>query len=160
MDFNSSPYTPPHYVAALMQTQFGGPWDYHQIAAASQRGFNGNWGPEDIIMMESFAQHSVYSDMDHPAYAAITTSGHDPHTQVATASTGHECAWLEKHSGCGERFDTVPELVTHTAVAHDVRGTAGRPLTCQWDTGRGPCQIPKGSLQTSPRKSPSHHTSL
>ncbi|KIJ11294.1 hypothetical protein PAXINDRAFT_15830 [Paxillus involutus ATCC 200175] len=90
MDSNSSPYTPQQYirVAAFMQTQFGGPWNHHQIATASQQGFNGNWGPEDIIMMESFARHSVYSGMNHPAHAAMTTSGYAPHTGF------HRFDWL------------------------------------------------------------------
>ncbi|KIJ10115.1 hypothetical protein PAXINDRAFT_16865 [Paxillus involutus ATCC 200175] len=139
MDFNSSPYTSQYHFAAFMQTQFCGPSNHHQIAPASRQGFNNNWGPEDIDMMVSWPQHSVYSGMNHPAHATMITNGEALPAQIATASTGYECAWLEKHSRCGKRFDTVSELVTHTAVAHDVRGTAGRSLTCQWDTERGPC---------------------
>ncbi|KAF8845889.1 hypothetical protein BDN67DRAFT_17 [Paxillus ammoniavirescens] len=113
--------------------------NHHQIAPAGQQEFNNNWGQESIDLMVSFAQHSGHSGMNHPALATVITNREALPPQVATASTGHECAWLEEHSRCGERFDTVSELVVHSAVAHDARGTAGRSLTCQWDIGRGPC---------------------
>ncbi|KIK71852.1 hypothetical protein PAXRUDRAFT_672837 [Paxillus rubicundulus Ve08.2h10] len=90
-------------------------------------------------MMESLARQSGHSEMNHLAHETMMTNGDALAAQVAAASTGYECAWLEKRSRCGERFDTVSELVAHSAVAHDARGTAGRSLTCQWDTGEGPC---------------------
>ncbi|KAF8840374.1 hypothetical protein BDN67DRAFT_1011561 [Paxillus ammoniavirescens] len=93
----------------------------------------------ELDMTESFAQHSGHSGMNQPALPTMITNGDALPTQVATTSTGYGCAWLGKHARCGERFDTVSELVTHTAVAHDARGTAGRLLICQWDGERGPC---------------------
>ncbi|KAF8840377.1 hypothetical protein BDN67DRAFT_1011563 [Paxillus ammoniavirescens] len=75
MGSNSSPYhTSQYHVATFMQPRFCGPWNHHQIAPASQQGFNNNWGPEDIDMMVSWPQHSGYSGMNHPALATMKTS--------------------------------------------------------------------------------------
>ncbi|KIJ11268.1 hypothetical protein PAXINDRAFT_101726 [Paxillus involutus ATCC 200175] len=138
MDFNCSP-CPSQYVAAFLQPEFCGPWDPHQTVVASQQESNSDRGPDEMDMMKSLAQRSGYSRMNHPADATMITNGDALPAQAVTAVTGYECAWLVNHSRCGERFDTVPELVCHLGETHGARGAADKLLTCQWDTERGPC---------------------
>ncbi|KIJ10042.1 hypothetical protein PAXINDRAFT_16892 [Paxillus involutus ATCC 200175] len=137
MDFNGGPYTSHHHVAAYTQGGICTPCHSHQIAPASQQEPNHNWVPDQTKMMIPLARDYGYPGMDHED-GTTSTYGDVPPAQPA-AATGYKCAWLVKQSHCGEWFSTLAELVVHLGVTHDARGTANRPLICQWDIERGPC---------------------
>ncbi|KAF8845892.1 hypothetical protein BDN67DRAFT_108 [Paxillus ammoniavirescens] len=133
MDFNGGPRTSYHHVATQGSTCT--PCHPHQITpvTGSQQGFN-NWGPDMITFL---ARDYGNPGMDHQD-GTMLTYGDAPPAQPATTA-GYKCVWIVKQSQCGEWFSTLAELVVHLGGTHDARGTANRPLICQWDIGRGPC---------------------
>ncbi|KAN0081612.1 hypothetical protein V8E55_009236 [Tylopilus felleus] len=94
-------------------------------------GFNPNWG---AAQQQEFLYNAIQMMGGQPSTAGTTAA-----TSGTTNNHGHQCRWFTGGVLCAQSFASFDDLMDHLSCVHDVQGSAGRRMFCQWWTNRGCC---------------------